>query len=77
MELGRPEELQYAFPEFSPYLGKCRFPDCAHLKEKGCAILEAVDAGKIPASRHRSYWKLYQESKSVPDWMWDRRGKKE
>ena len=67
-ELGRPEELQYAFPEFAPYLDKCRFPDCAHLKEKGCAVLAAVSEGKIPASRHKSYLRLYQEAKSVPDW---------
>lgn len=68
MELGRKEELQYAFREFAPYLGKCRFQDCAHLKEKGCAVLEAVAAGEIPKSRHQSYARLYAEAKAIPDW---------
>ena len=45
MELARKEELQYAFREFAPYLGTCRFQDCAHVKEKGCAVLAAVRAG--------------------------------
>ena len=68
MELGRKEELQYAFREFAPYLGKCRFQDCAHLKEKGCAVLAAVAAGEIPKSRHQSYARLYEQAKAIPDW---------
>lgn len=68
MELGRKEELPYAFREFRPYLGKCQFQDCAHLKEKGCAVLAAVKAGDIPASRHRSYLRLYEQAKAIPDW---------
>lgn len=69
MELARKEELQYAFREFVPYLGKCRFLDCAHVKEKGCAVLEAVGAGEISPSRHRSYVRLYEQTKAVPDWQ--------
>ena len=38
MELVHKEQLQYAFPEFGPYLGHCQFPDCAHRKEPGCAV---------------------------------------
>lgn len=68
MELARKEELPYTFREFAPYLGKCRFPDCSHVKEKGCAVLEAVKSGGIPASRHRSYVRLYEQAKAVPDW---------
>ncbi len=68
MELGRKEELHYDFREFSPYLGHCQFQDCAHLKEKGCAVLEAVQTGEIPKSRHQSYVRLYEEAKSIPDW---------
>lgn len=49
------EELQYCFPEFRPYIGQCRFDDCAHLKEPGCAVREAIEAGKIHVSRHESY----------------------
>jgi len=68
MESARKEDLQYAFREFAPYLGKCRFQDCAHVKEKGCAVLAAVEAGEIPETRHRSYVRLYQQAKAVPDW---------
>ncbi len=68
MELGEPEHLALAFPEFSPYLGKCRFDDCAHIKEKGCAILAALEAGKIHPSRHASYVRLYEKTKELKAW---------
>lgn len=68
MELERKEKLQYSFREFAPYLGKCRFQDCAHVKEKGCAVLEAVRAGEIPPTRHQSYVRLYEQAKAIPDW---------
>lgn len=68
MELCRKEELQHCFREFQPYLGKCQFQDCVHVKEKGCAVLEAVELGKIPVSRHQSYLRLYEQAKSIPDW---------
>ena len=68
MELARAEDLQYAFREFAPYLDKCRFQDCAHVKEKGCAVLEALAEGKIQPTRHESYVRLYQQAKAVPDW---------
>ena len=42
MELVHKEQLQYAFPEFAPYLGHCQFPDCAHRKEPGCAVRKAL-----------------------------------
>ena len=69
MELRRPEELQYTFREFAPYLDQCRFTGCAHVKEKGCAVLEAVKAGLIPKSRHASYVRLYEQAKEVPEWQ--------
>lgn len=69
MELRRPEELERTFREFEPYLGKCRFTGCAHVKEKGCAVLEAVKAGLIPKSRHASYVRLYEQAKEVPEWQ--------
>ena len=68
MELRRPEELSETFREFAPYLGQCRFTGCAHIKEKGCAVLEALSAGKIASSRHASYVRLYQQAKEVPEW---------
>ena len=69
MELARKEELQYAFREFVPYLDQCRFQDCAHVKEQGCAVLAAVKAGEIPKTRHQSYVRLYEQAKAIPDWQ--------
>ena len=46
MELVHKEQLQYAFPEFAPYLGHCQFPDCAHRKEPGCAVRKALADGQ-------------------------------
>lgn len=68
MELARKEKLPECFQEFRPYLGKCRFQNCAHVKEQGCAVLQAVQEGKIPLSRHQSYVRLYEQAKAVPDW---------
>ena len=54
------EQLQYDFIDFLPYIGRCRFNDCAHLKEPGCAVTEAVAEGKISRSRYKSYTQLYE-----------------
>ena len=56
-----PEHLDRCFPEFAPYLGECRFQDCTHTVEPGCAVRAAVDARSISASRHESYVKLLGE----------------
>lgn len=63
------EHLPETFPEFAPFLGKCRFTGCAHVKEKGCAVLQAVKEGKISAGRHRSYVRLWEELKDLKDWQ--------
>ncbi|MBQ3417689.1 MAG: ribosome small subunit-dependent GTPase A [Ruminococcus sp.] len=68
-ELIRKDELKFAFPEFDPYFGKCRFNSCNHLCEKGCAVLQAVEEGIIPASRHQSYLKMYDEVKDIKEWQ--------
>ena len=54
------ERLAYGFREFLPYLGECQFTSCSHTCEKGCAILQAVEEGKISRSRHESYCSMYQ-----------------
>ena len=54
-----PEELQFHFREFAPFLGGCRFDDCRHLSEPECAVREAVQKGEIPFTRHESYKRLY------------------
>lgn len=53
-------ELQYDFRDFRKYIGSCRFADCAHLKEPGCAVTAAVEDGLIQKSRYGSYARLYE-----------------
>ena len=54
--------LERAFREFRPYLGHCRFYNCHHLTEPGCAILDAVEKGHIAKMRHQLYRQLVHES---------------
>ncbi len=63
------DELQYSFREFTPYLEKCRFSDCVHLKETGCAVTEALHEGKISISRYDSYEKMFEEAQKLNDWQ--------
>lgn len=63
------EKLAFGFREFAPYLGACQFSSCSHTCEKGCAVLQAVEEGKIPRSRHESYCAMYQEVKDVKQWQ--------
>ena len=50
-----PHELDGYFVEFRPFLSDCRFPDCTHIHEPGCAVQVAVDAGAITPERYGSY----------------------
>lgn len=68
MELIPKEQLQLDFIDFAPYIGKCRFKDCAHLKEPGCAVTQAVAQGMIAPSRYRSYERLYELSARRKSW---------
>jgi len=68
METIPKDQLQYDFIEFEPYIGKCRFNNCAHLKEPGCAVTEALAEGKIMPSRYRSYERLYELSAQHKFW---------
>lgn len=52
-----------------PYIGQCRFSSCSHTCEKGCAVLEALEQGKIAKSRHESYTAMYNEIKDVKVWQ--------
>jgi ribosome small subunit-dependent GTPase A len=61
-------DLELEFREFAPYLGKCRYTDCSHTKEEGCAVLEAMASGKISPSRHESYVTLRAELRSKNPW---------
>ncbi len=68
MEVILKENLQYAFPEFGKYLGKCQFRDCSHRKEPGCAVTYALAEGKIGKSRYESYLRLYEKAALINEW---------
>lgn len=62
-------QLQYCFPEFRQYLSQCQFTSCAHICEKGCSILEALNNGNIEKTRHQSYVAMYNELKDIKSWQ--------
>lgn len=68
MELVKKEELQYSFSDFLPFIDSCRFTNCSHIKERGCAVLEAVESGEIEKTRHASYVRLYEQAKNIKEW---------
>ncbi|MBD2940104.1 ribosome small subunit-dependent GTPase A [Burkholderia pseudomallei] len=57
--------LERAFPEFRPLLAHCRFYNCHHLHEPGCAILEALADGRIAPTRHALYAQLVHEASQI------------
>jgi len=67
-EIRMKDTLAATFREFKPYLDDCRFVGCAHIKEKGCAVRDALKQGKIPPSRHASYVRLYEQAKAHKEW---------
>jgi ribosome biogenesis GTPase len=62
------ESLAYCFRDMEPYLGQCRFVNCAHVREAGCAVIEALEDGAIMKSRHASYVQMYEEIKDIKEW---------
>ncbi len=56
-----PDELDNYFREMRPFSENCKFADCSHRHEPGCAVLAAVGAGQIPANRYDSYLRLREE----------------
>lgn len=52
------DNLDELFPEFRPYIGECYYADCRHLDEPDCAVLDALEAGKIHPDRYDSYKRL-------------------
>jgi len=67
-----PELLAVCFPEFRPFLDQCRFDNCRHLAEPGCAVREAAARGAFESDRLTSYQRIYEEI-SVPSWSSGRR----
>ena len=68
MELILKENLQYAFPDFGPFLGRCQFHDCTHRKEPGCAVTAALAAGELEPTRYESYLRLYERMSQIKQW---------
>lgn len=62
------DNLQYAFGDFAPFLGKCQFHDCSHRAEPGCAVRQAVADGEIESTRYNSYLRLYEKSSQINQW---------
>jgi ribosome biogenesis GTPase len=59
-----PMHLAHAFREFRSLVGDCRFADCRHRAEPGCAVREAVAEGRVSEHRHRSYLSLLESAES-------------
>ncbi len=66
------DDIAGAMPEFAPYLGRCKFGNCAHLTEPGCAVTAAAQDGKIHSSRLSFYQALIDQLRELreshPDW---------
>jgi ribosome biogenesis GTPase len=66
-DTGGYRELDRLYPEFLQYRGKCRFAECSHLHEPGCAVLEALAGGGLHAGRHGRYAEFYAMLKSADE----------
>ncbi|HEC21483.1 MAG TPA: ribosome small subunit-dependent GTPase A [Chloroflexi bacterium] len=60
-----PSELDGYFPDIRPYVGQCRFNDCRHENEPGCAVRAAVERGDIWWERYESYLRLREEAEEI------------
>ena len=60
-------QLRHLFPDFAPYNTKCHFPNCAHDHEPDCAVVDAVEAGKLATSRYLSYVEMLDELEPPPE----------
>lgn len=63
-----PEDLQYYFPEFKPYLGGCKFSGCTHTHEPGCQVKEALEKGELIPERYETYVTYYKQLKDARRW---------
>ncbi len=62
-----PTELDAYFREIAPYVAECRFSDCSHRHEPGCAVRTAVEQGKISRQRYESYLRLREEHEALDE----------
>lgn len=68
-DLIKKDELAFCFPDFSDFIDSCKFSTCAHVNDKGCRLIEAVNNGDVMLSRHESYVTMYNEVKDIKDWQ--------
>jgi ribosome biogenesis GTPase len=59
-------ELAACFPEMRSWLGRCRYADCRHVSEPGCAVRAGVESGEVAEDRYESYRALLDEIESEP-----------
>lgn len=65
-----PEEIDAYFPDIAPLVTYCRFSDCTHTVEPGCAVQEAVEEGEVSAHRYESFVRLREEHQKLADMYW-------
>jgi ribosome biogenesis GTPase len=65
-----PEELDAYFPDIAPLVTDCRFSDCTHSVEPGCAVVQAVEEGRVSQHRYESYVRLREEHQKLADMYW-------
>lgn len=59
--------LDECFPEFRPVIGRCKFDDCTHRTEPGCAVRALVDSATVPRTRYDTYLTLFAELADLPE----------
>jgi ribosome biogenesis GTPase len=65
-----PEEVDAYYPDIAPLVADCRFSDCTHTVEPGCAVREAVEKGEVSQHRYESYLRLREEHQKLADMYW-------
>jgi ribosome biogenesis GTPase len=65
-----PEEVDAYFPDIAPLVADCQFSDCTHTVEPGCAVIRAVEEGRVSAHRYESYVRLREEHQKLADMYW-------
>jgi ribosome biogenesis GTPase len=65
-----PEELDAYFPDIAPFVTHCRFSDCTHTVEPGCAVMQAVEEDQVSWHRYESYVRLRDEHQKLADMYW-------
>jgi ribosome biogenesis GTPase len=65
-----PEEVDAYYPDIAPLVADCRFSDCTHTVEPGCAVTGAVEQGEVSEHRYESYLRLREEHQKLADMYW-------